>query len=369
MHQFRQSNVRMTNTTSVFFILACVLALCAGTINVQAHAAASQTPFPKHPRFTGSVGTTQYQYYTSQAPTFLYNYHASTHTFTADLQIPTISVSSNGKSFGTVYGATTTYGTTDRYGNIIRATNSFTSLHVTGFGGIASDPVVNAIYTWYPSVDLRKKVEDCPLYGQRHENQFGQVWSFDNCPSRYGALIHGLAYSDELGYGHRYYYSTDPVYAAFGRAAQQAETAMQSLSNGRGFASSAQVANLVPLALTATQKTALYVLITGGVLTVSGNFLKNYCVPIDTECVQQNHWLALLGGILADIGNTVTTGGTLIFGLPAIQDVANAVREANIGNQRGNYFVQHNHFNNPNQIHDIENQIAVANPQLRLRYQ
>ncbi len=376
MYRYRQINVWTTGFTLRFIIFACLFALFANVMNAQAHAAASQAAYtPKYSRFTGSVGTVQYQYHTSQAPTFLYKYNASTHTFTADLQIPKIDVSSNGKRFGTLRGATTTYGTTDENGNITRATESFTSLYVTGFGGIAgTDPDVNAFYTWYPSVDLRKEVENCPLYGLRNENQFGQVWSFDACSVGNNELIHGLAYSHELGYGHRYYYSTDPIYAAFGSAAQRAEFAIKSLSDGLGLAPStkaAKAANLVPLALTANQKKALYLLTAGTVLTVSGNFLKNYCAPTDTECVQQNHWLALLGGALADIGNSVTIGGTLIFSVtPAIQELAAALRQGNIGNQIANYFIQHNvHNANPNQVHDIENQIEAANLPLRLHYE
>lgn len=360
---FARPRLWTMSSALLFMVLLCL----SGALAPVATAQVTPSFSARHSRYVMRVGSTVYRYTALSAPTYNYSENPHSNTYRATLTIPTITARLDGTTtiFGRVQGSIAVDGVLDSHRLPVLGSATL-NLTITGFGGL---PNLIKTQVFDPKVNLTA-VGGCPLYGTFHENQFGQAWSLDKCTTQNGILIHGVAYSPELGTGHSYYYSNDADFGAVGSGGLRAFNAIQNLINGIGLQgsvsspSASSSAYLLPQALSANQKKALYLLGAGTIVTALGNGLKNYCAPGQSECAIQYHWLAVLGGVLADIGNSVTIGGTLIFGVvPAIQLVQDQVRNAAIGQRINNYFIAHPAI--PwNQVPDLENQIAGNFPAL-----
>ena len=360
MYFSQQSRKRLAAVTTGCLVMLCLLGLLSSTPSVQAKPRPSQQ---RSSYFSVDVGSDTYKFTAPTAPTLLYEPYYGAGNYLAEVHIPLMTAYLHGQKFGTVYGyLSTTHTSTE--------TSSTVSLAITGFGGISTGLGIYKTIQWYPQVNLLAGHPNCSLAGPVAESQLGQTEGNVQCTSYGTSHIFGSTVDPVNRTQHIFYHTTNPVYRSFGASLDNVFTAIQAISNGAGQPSAvsprAVLGNAMPLALNPEQRKGLGTVIGGTILTVLGNFLKNYCVAGDTSCAKQYHWLVLVGGAIADIGNGITIGGTLVFGvLPALQTVADRVGQAGRANMVANYLLLHPGLN-AQQVGDIENQVGANFPQFRL---
>jgi hypothetical protein len=360
MHFSLHLHKRLAAVISGCLVILCLLGLLSSTPDVQAKTSLSQQ---RSSYFSVEVGSDTYNFTAPKAPTYSYEPYYGEGNYLAQVDIPLMTAYLHGKKFGTAQGSISTVHTLTEFSSTV-------SLAITGFGGISTGPGIVKTTQWYPKEDLLGGRPNCALAGPVAESQLGQTEGKVRCTSDGTSHIYGSTVDPVNRTQHFFYSPTNPVYEGFGASLNNVYTAIHAITNGEGqqavVSSRAVVGNAMSLALTSAQKKGLATVLGGSVLVVLGNLVKNYCAPGDTNCAKQYHWLALLGGAIADIGNGIVTGGTLVFGvIPGLQAIADRVNQAVPANIVNNYLNYYPRLN-AQQVADIENQIGENVPRLQL---
>ena len=364
MHFFQQLHKRLIAVIPGCLVMLCLLGLLNSTPSVQAKTSLSQQ---RSSYFSVEVGSDTYNFTAPQAPTYSYEPYYGEGNYLAQVDFPLMTAYLHGQKFGTARGSISTIHTATEFSSTV-------SFAITGFDGITTGLGIVDTVQWYPKENLVGGHFNCALAGPVAKSQLGQTEGNVQCTSHgithtYGSFVDPIDRTQ-----HFFYHPTNPVYRSIGAGIDNVYNAIHAITNGEGLGQQAVVSprtvvrNVISPAFTLTpaQWKAFATVVGGGVLVFVGDLMKGYCAAGDTNCAKQYHWLALLGGAIADIGNGIVVGGGLVFGvIPGLQNIADRIGEAAPANILIQYLALHPRLN-AQEVGDIENQINQGFPQLRI---